>query len=147
LKGRCPHHVPRRHSFAHFGHANRCRDRRPDVLLDPDSPFSMAPLARSLVACVQPDRRAQVLDALLELIVGGVGAGVSPTTALAVGLKVDSEALPASVVAGIQSGQVDLNDPATTVALTKLRRSIVERRARGSLEENLKNVKRRLEEN
>jgi hypothetical protein len=32
-------------------------------------------------------------------------------------------------------------------ALSKLRRSIVERRARGSLEENLKNVKRRLEEN
>jgi hypothetical protein len=32
-------------------------------------------------------------------------------------------------------------------AFSKLRRSIVERRARGSLEENLKNVKRRLEEN
>jgi len=32
-------------------------------------------------------------------------------------------------------------------ALSKLRRTIVERRARGSLEENLKNVKRRLEEN
>ena len=32
-------------------------------------------------------------------------------------------------------------------AFAKLRRSIVERRARGSLEENLKNVKRRLEEN
>jgi hypothetical protein len=31
-------------------------------------------------------------------------------------------------------------------AFSKLRRSIVERRARGSLEENLKNVKRRLEE-
>jgi hypothetical protein len=31
-------------------------------------------------------------------------------------------------------------------SLAKLRRSIVERRARGSLEENLKNVKRRLEE-
>ena len=32
-------------------------------------------------------------------------------------------------------------------SLAKLRRSIVERRVRGSLEENLKNVKRRLEEN
>ena len=32
-------------------------------------------------------------------------------------------------------------------ALSKLRRTIVERRARGSLEDNLKNVKRRLEEN
>ena len=29
---------------------------------------------------------------------GGVGGGVSPKTALAVGLKVDSEALPASLV-------------------------------------------------
>ena len=31
---------------------------------------------------------------------GGFGAGVSPQTALAVGLKVDAEALPADVVAG-----------------------------------------------
>ena len=51
---------------------------------------------------------------------GGFGAGVSPKTALAVGLKVDAEALPANVVAGIQSGAVDLDDPATTLALLKL---------------------------
>ncbi len=51
---------------------------------------------------------------------GGFGAGVTPVTALSVGLKVDAEALPASVVAGIQSGAVDLNDPATTLALLKL---------------------------
>lgn len=51
---------------------------------------------------------------------GGFGSGVSPTTALAVGLKVDAEALPASLVADISAGQVDLNDPATTVALLKL---------------------------
>lgn len=51
---------------------------------------------------------------------GGFGGGVSPKTALAVGLKVDAEALPADVVAGIRSGAVDLNDPATTVALLKL---------------------------
>jgi hypothetical protein len=51
---------------------------------------------------------------------GGVGGGVSPMMALGVGLKVDSEALPADVVAGIKSGQVDLNDPATTIALLKL---------------------------
>lgn len=51
---------------------------------------------------------------------GGFGGGVSPQTALAVGLKVDAEALPAEVVAGIQSGAVDLNDPATTLALLKL---------------------------
>jgi mono/diheme cytochrome c family protein len=45
---------------------------------------------------------------------------VDPTTALAVGLKVDSEALPAAVVAGIQGGTISLTDPATTVALLKL---------------------------
>ena len=48
---------------------------------------------------------------------GGFGAGVSPKTALAVGLKVDAEALPADVVAGIRSGKVDLVDPATTLTL------------------------------
>lgn len=51
---------------------------------------------------------------------GGFGPGVSPKTALGVGLKVDAEALPPSVIAGISSGTVDLNDPATTVALLKL---------------------------
>jgi hypothetical protein len=51
---------------------------------------------------------------------GGVGAGVSPKTALAVGLKVDIDALPQSVVEGLAHGTVDLNDPATTVALLKL---------------------------
>jgi mono/diheme cytochrome c family protein len=47
-------------------------------------------------------------------------ATVDPATALAVGLKVDSEALPPAVVAGIQAGTVSLTDPATTVALLKL---------------------------
>ena len=42
---------------------------------------------------------------------GGVGAGVSPTTALAVGLKVDADAVPADVAAGIKAGTVDLDDP------------------------------------
>ncbi|HEX7284786.1 MAG TPA: hypothetical protein VF532_01310 [Candidatus Angelobacter sp.] len=51
---------------------------------------------------------------------GGVGPGVSPATALAVGLKVDQDALPPAVVQAIQAGQVDLNDPATTLALLKL---------------------------
>lgn len=51
---------------------------------------------------------------------GGFGSGVSPTTALGVGLKVDAEALPASLVTDISAGQVDLDDPATTVALLKL---------------------------
>jgi cytochrome c5/mono/diheme cytochrome c family protein len=45
---------------------------------------------------------------------------VDPTTALAVGLKVDAEALPATVVQSIRDGSLDLNSPATTVALLKL---------------------------
>ena len=49
-----------------------------------------------------------------------IAAAVDPITALSVGLKVDAEALPAAVVAGIQDGSVDLKDPATTVALLKL---------------------------
>ena len=51
---------------------------------------------------------------------GGIGPGVSPKTALAVGLKVDVDALPPEVISGIQSGQVDLNDPATTLTLLRL---------------------------
>jgi len=51
---------------------------------------------------------------------GGVGEGVSPKTALSVGLKVDADALPKELVAKIKAGKVDLNDPATTVALFKL---------------------------
>jgi hypothetical protein len=51
---------------------------------------------------------------------GGVGPGVSPATALAVGLKVDLDALPGTLVAQLRNNQVDLNDPATTLALLKL---------------------------
>ena len=51
---------------------------------------------------------------------GGVGSGVSPKTALAVGLKVDADALPAAVVSGIKSGAVNLDDPKTTLALLQL---------------------------
>jgi hypothetical protein len=51
---------------------------------------------------------------------GGVGPGVSPKTALAVGLKVDAAALPKKVVKAIKAGKVNLNDPATTLALLKL---------------------------
>src|SRR5437762_2536096 len=51
---------------------------------------------------------------------GGVGGGVSPATALAVGLKVDVEALPKSLQKSLERGEVDLNDPATTLALLQL---------------------------
>lgn len=51
---------------------------------------------------------------------GGVGPGVSPATALAVGLKVDVDVLPGSLVSALKQGKVNLNDPATTLALLKL---------------------------
>src|SRR5438094_7233395 len=51
---------------------------------------------------------------------GGIGPGVSPLTALAVGLKVDSEALPADLVESIRRGRLDLADPANTLALLRL---------------------------
>jgi mono/diheme cytochrome c family protein len=49
-----------------------------------------------------------------------IQAAVDPTTALAVGLKVDAEALPPAVVAGVQDGSISLTSPATTIALLKL---------------------------
>jgi hypothetical protein len=45
---------------------------------------------------------------------------VDPATALSVGLKVDVDALPNSVVKALRSGTVDLNDPAVTLALLRL---------------------------
>jgi hypothetical protein len=59
-------------------------------------------------------------EAIAGQKLGGVGNGVSPKTALGLGLKVDAEALPADLVAQIKAGKVDLDDPATTVALLKL---------------------------
>jgi mono/diheme cytochrome c family protein len=49
-----------------------------------------------------------------------VESSVSPSLALKVGLKVDADALPQAVKDAIAAGQVDLNDPATTVTLLKL---------------------------
>lgn len=51
---------------------------------------------------------------------GGIGAGVSPKTALSVGLKVDSDALPDALKQQIKAGKVNLDDPSTTLALLKL---------------------------
>src|SRR5947208_1395191 len=51
---------------------------------------------------------------------GGVGPGVTPKTALAVGLKVDLDALPPTLQLQLKAGQVNLDDPATTLALLKL---------------------------
>ena len=51
---------------------------------------------------------------------GGVGPGVSPKTALAVGLKVDINALPRNLVEQIERGRVNLDDPAVTLLLLRL---------------------------
>ena len=51
---------------------------------------------------------------------GGVGDGVSPKTALSVGLKVDADALPQALKNQLKAGKVNLDDPATTIALLKL---------------------------
>ena len=51
---------------------------------------------------------------------GGMGPGVSPKTALSVGLKVDVDALPRSLLRALARGKVNLDDPKTTLALLKL---------------------------
>jgi hypothetical protein len=51
---------------------------------------------------------------------GGVGGGVSPATALSVGLKVDIDAIPKKIQNAIARGAIDLNDPAVTLALLQL---------------------------
>jgi hypothetical protein len=44
---------------------------------------------------------------------------VSPTVALELGLKVDSDALPANIVSALKAGRLDLDDPASTVELLR----------------------------
>ena len=46
-------------------------------------------------------------------------AGIAPQTALALGLKVDDEALPQAVLDAIRMGKVNLADPAVTLGLIK----------------------------
>ena len=61
----------------------------------------------------------QLHQAIQGVTFGGVGAGVTPKTALSVGLKVDMDALPAALVADIKAGKVNMDDVATTLALLK----------------------------
>jgi len=51
---------------------------------------------------------------------GGIGGGLSPSAALGLGLKVDVDALPGKLRSDLRHNRVDLNDPATTLALLKL---------------------------
>ena len=62
----------------------------------------------------------QIHKAIEGQNLGGVGPGVDPETALAVGLKVDQDALPESLIRSLKAGNVNLKDPAVTVALLKL---------------------------
>jgi mono/diheme cytochrome c family protein len=63
----------------------------------------------------------QLHKAIAGAAQGGVGPGVSPKTALtAAGLKVDVDALPKNLIAALKAGKVDLDSPATTLALLKL---------------------------
>jgi hypothetical protein len=48
-----------------------------------------------------------------------IAAGVSPKTALSVGLKVDVEQLPRATIRALQRGKVNLDDQAVTVALLR----------------------------
>ena len=51
---------------------------------------------------------------------GGVGPGVGPKAALALGLKVDVDALPRPLLNQVRTGRANLNDPAVTLQLFKL---------------------------
>jgi hypothetical protein len=51
---------------------------------------------------------------------GDAGSGLTPRAALSLGLKVDADALPQDLVNAVARGAVNLDDPATTLALLQL---------------------------
>jgi len=59
-------------------------------------------------------------EAITGVANGGLGAGVSPAVALGLGLKIDVKALPRALRNDIRRGDLDLDDPANTVALLRL---------------------------
>jgi len=63
--------------------------------------------------------KLRIHEAIMGEKNGGVGPGVSPKTALSAGLKVDIDALPAKIVAGLKKGAIDLDNPDTSLALLK----------------------------
>jgi mono/diheme cytochrome c family protein len=71
-------------------------------------------------------RTLRLHEAIEGTALGGVATpdlgfdGVSPRTALAVGLKVDVERLSEALIEALEAGKVDLDSPATTVALLGL---------------------------
>lgn len=65
--------------------------------------------------------KLQLHQAIAGTALGGIGPGVSPKTALTVaGLKVDVDALPRDLLMQLRRGKVDLDSPATTLALLRL---------------------------
>jgi hypothetical protein len=58
-------------------------------------------------------------DAIRGAALGGVGDGLTPEMALALGLKVDVDALPVRLVRELVRGRVDLGAPATTLVLLR----------------------------
>lgn len=63
--------------------------------------------------------RLKLHQAIAGSALGGIGSGVSPKTALTVGLKIDVDALPANVFQQLLRGNINLNDPAVTLTLLK----------------------------
>jgi hypothetical protein len=63
----------------------------------------------------------QLHQAIKGAKLGGVGPGLSPKAALGLGLKVDVDLLPPALANQLRTGKVNLDDPATTVALLKLK--------------------------
>lgn len=63
---------------------------------------------------------------------GGAGPGVSPKTALTVGLKVDMDALPPDIVQMLATKRLDLDAPLSTIALLKFNAVVGVRAITGS---------------
>lgn len=59
-------------------------------------------------------------EAIAGEALGGVGPGISPATALALGLKVDVKALPRRLRRALRNGSFDLDNPENTIKLLKL---------------------------
>jgi len=62
---------------------------------------------------------AQLHRAIEGAALGGVGPGLTPQAAIDLGLKVDVDSLPKSMVKDLEKGRFDLDSPASTLALLK----------------------------
>lgn len=108
-----------------------CEDSAPGVRVEPQT--ELGPVERFAVQMIDEGRNTFRHDTfgseafwggqlrLQEAIAGqgngGVGPGLPPSTALDLGLKVDAEALPTTLLDQLRNNQVDLEDPASTLVL------------------------------